>query len=460
MQLSKNFSHNLNQPKGLLPTMLRPLTKLFLKPLVLASLCTLGTAMIPATAVSQETPLDAIIAVVNDDIILNSEFLRERNTMVSQNQPGLPSGEELDKLVVERLIIQSIQLQEAERRNIRIDESTLQSAIEDMARSNNVSTTELRNRINAEGLDFLQFREDLRKNLTVGALTRREIESRLFISDSEVEERLTSNAKKEAEFRYTLEHILINLPQQADTGQEQNALQAAQAIASQARDGETFTSLVREARLEGTDIEGGNLGSRSIEDMPDLFARQMNGLQEGDVTEPLRSAAGFHILKLVSRETVSQATPERVRARHVLVSTRGSSRSNIQAQERIREIQEQLASGVDFAQVAQTFSDDISTAPLGGDLGWFGTGEMVQEFEQAAFSTPVNTVSQPFKSAFGWHIVEVLEQELPEISEAETTEKVRDELRQQKGEERFQIWLTELRDNAYVELRGFAKDYQ
>lgn len=442
--------------------MLRPLLKRFLKPLLMT--CSLAVTIIPAASLSQalslETPLDTIIAVVNDDIILNSEFTREKNTMQRQNQPGLPSGEELDKLVVERLIIQSLQLQEAARRNIRIDESTLQRAIEDMASNNNVSPTQLRNQINAQGLDFLQFREDLRKNLTVTALTRQEIESNLFVSDSEVEEQLSSNTSKEGEFRYTLEHILLNLPQQADTQQEQNALRIAQTIASQARDGETFVSLVRAVRADGIDIEGGNLGSRSLDDMPDLFARQMNGLQEGDVTEPLRSAAGYHILKLVSRTTVSQATPERVRARHVLVSTRGGSRTNTQAQQRIREIQEQLDNGVAFAQVAQTYSDDTSTAGNGGDLGWFGTGEMVQEFEQIAFSTPVNIVSQPFKTAFGWHVVEVLEQQLPEISEAAATEKVRDQLRQQKGEERFQVWLTELRDNAYVELRGFAKDFQ
>ena len=141
------------------------------------------------------------------------------------------------------------------------------------------------------------------------------------------------------------------------------------------------------------------------------------------------------------------------------VSTRGG-RSNTEAQQRIREVQEQLDSGTDFAEVAQTYSDDASTAANGGDLGWFGTGEMVGEFEQVAFSTPVNVKSQPFKSAFGWHIVEVLEQELPDNTGAAATAKARDQLRQKKGEERYQAWLDRLRDNAYVELRGFAKRYQ
>ncbi len=432
--------------------------------LALASLFTVGAVTLnlaasTSNALAEETALDSIIAVVNDDIILSSEFSRERDTMLRQNQAGLPRGEELDRQVVERLIIRSIQLQEAERRNIRIDENTLQRAIEDMARNNNLTPTQLREQITAEGMDFLQFREDLRKNLTVSTLTRREIDSNLFVSDSEVEELLSSTTSSEGEFRYTLEHILVKLPQQADAPLDAEALGIAQSLASRARDGESFVALVKTARAAGTDIEGGNLGSRSLNDMPELFAQEMNGMQEGDITEPLRSAAGYHLLRLVSRATVSQATPERVRARHILVSTRGG-RSNTEAQARIREVQAQLDGGTDFAEVALTYSDDNSSAAKGGDLGWFGAGEMVGEFEQVAFSTPINQLSQPFKSAFGWHIVEVLEQQMPETSEAAATAKARGQLRQKKGEERFQAWLDNLRDNAYVELRGFAQRYQ
>lgn len=430
-----------------------------LRHLTTGLLCIVTALLAPTSAQLQELPLDSIIAVVNDDIILSSEFVRERNTMLRQSQPGLPTGEALDKLIVERLIIRSIQLQEAERRNIRIDESALQRAIEDMARNNNLSPTQLRQQITAEGMDFLQFREDLRKNLTVTTLTRREIDSNLFVTDGEVEELLSAGNSSAGEYRYTLEHILVKLPQQADTQQDAEALRVAQTLASRARDGETFVSLVRDARARGTDIEGGNLGTRSLNDMPELFAEQMGGLQEDDVTEPLRSVAGYHLLKLVSRATVNQATPERVKARHVLISTRGG-RSNTEAQARIREVQEQLTGGADFAEVARTYSDDASSAANGGDLGWFGTGEMVGEFEQVAFSTPVNILSQPFKSAFGWHIVEVLEQQMPENNDAAATTKAREQLRQKKGEERYQAWLNSLRDNAYVELRGFAKAFQ
>jgi len=162
-----------------------------------------------------ETAIDSIIAVVNDDIILSSEFTRERNTMIAQNQPGLPTGEELDKLVVERLILQSIQLQEAARRNIKVDESSLQRALEEMASNNNVTLTQLRDSVTKEGLDFLEFREDLRKNLTISRLTRREIETNLFVSDAEVEELLSTEASRQGEFLYTLEHILVKLPEQA-----------------------------------------------------------------------------------------------------------------------------------------------------------------------------------------------------------------------------------------------------
>ena len=439
--------------------LLRQLTDRFKPATTVLAMVSLIAIMQPVTSVAAETPLDSIIAVVNDDIILNSEFTRERDTMLRQNQPGLPRGEELHKLVVERLIIRSIQLQEAERRNIRIDESGLQRAIEDMAANANMTPAEMRDSITGEGLDFLMFREDLRKNLTVSTLTRREIQSNLFVSDAEVEELLSTNKSSGGEFLYTLEHLLVKLPQQADTRQDTAALGIAQSLASRARDGETFAALVRSARSSGTDIEGGNLGTQSLEDMPELFAREMNGLQENDVTEPLRSVAGYHVLKLLSRTTINQATPSRVRARHILVSTRGG-RTSTEAQQRIREVQEQLNSGRSFAEVAEAYSDDDSSAAKGGSLGWFGGGEMVAEFEQAAFTTPVNVLSQPFKTAFGWHVLEVLEQQLPESSAEADAAKAREQLRQKKGEERYNAWLSSLRDNAYVELRGFAKRYQ
>ena len=426
---------------------------------LIAALVAIFLTTTSMSAAAAETSLDSIIAVVNDDIILTSEFTRERNTMIAQNQPGLPNGEELDRLVVERLIIQSIQLQEAERRNIKVDESGLQRALEEMARNNNVSLTQLRDSVTKEGLDFLEFREDLRKNLTISRLTQREIESGLFVSDAEVEELLSTEASSKGEFLYTLEHILVKLPQQADAQQDAEALGIAQNVASRGRDGENFVTIVRGERNKGIDIEGGNLGSRSLSDMPPLFAAEMNSLQVNDVTEPLRSVAGYHILKLISRATVSQAIPDKVRARHILVSTR-DGRSNTEAQQRIRDVQEQINSGADFAEVARAYSDDTKSAAAGGDLGWFGMGEMVPEFEQVVISTPVNTPSQPFRTAFGWHMVEVLEQEMPENSEEDQANKARQQLRQQKGEARFQTWLRTLRDNAYVELRGFAKDYQ
>ena len=288
---------------------------------------------------------------------------------------------------------------------------------------------------------------------------RREIESGLFVSDAEVEELLSTEASSKGEFLYTREHILVKLPQQADAQQDAEALGIAQNVASRGRDGENFVTIVRGERNKGIDIEGGNLGSRSLSDMPPLFAAEMNSLQVNDVTEPLRSVAGYHILKLISRATVSQAIPDKVRARHILVSTR-DGRSNTEAQQRIREVQEQINSGADFAEVARAYSDDTKSAAAGGDLGWFGMGEMVPEFEQVVISTPVNTPSQPFRTAFGWHMVEVLEQEMPENSEEDQANKARQQLRQQKGEARFQTWLRTLRDNAYVELRGFAKDYQ
>ena len=272
---------------------------------MLALLLTLALFCAPAIALSQEVELDSIIAVVNDDIVLASDFTRERDNFLRQNRSNAPRDQELDKLVIERLIVQSLQLQQAELRGIRIDDNSLQRTIDDMARNNNMTVAEMRDTLNKDGINFLEFRENIRKELIVSTLSRREIESNLSVSDAEVEDLLNEELIGESGFRYELEHILVKLPQQADPNLVATSLTTAQTLASEARDGVPFARLVEIQRNQGnTEIEGGNLGSRSLQEMPGLFANQVEVMQEGDVSEPLRSAAGFHILKLVGRSSL------------------------------------------------------------------------------------------------------------------------------------------------------------
>lgn len=411
-------------------------------------------------AVSAEVELDSIIAVVNDDIVLASDFIRERDNLIRQSRSNVPDRNEMDKMVIERLIIQSLQLQQAEQRGIRIDDNSLQRALEDMARNNSMSVAQMRDALSKDGINFLEFRENIRKELIVSTLTRREIESNLNVSDAEVEDLLSEEMAGESGYRYELEHMLVKLPKQADKDLVDSALTTAQALASEARDGVPFARLVEKQRnLGNAQIEGGNLGSRSLQDMPALFAQQVEAMQEGDVTEPLRSAAGFHVIKLVGRSSLDQAGPSRVRARHILASTRNGT-SDADAKAKIDRAYARLVAGENFAALAEEFSDDPGSANSGGDLGWFNRGEMVPNFEQKAFNTEPNQVTEPFATQFGWHILEVLEQELQENPRSQLESKARETLRRQKAEEKFQTWLTRLRDNAYVELRGFAKNFQ
>lgn len=413
-----------------------------------------------AQAQQQEVELDSIIAIVNDDIVLASDFIRERGNLIRQNRAGVPKGQELDKLVIERLIVQSLQLQHAELRGIRIDDSSLQRALDDMARNNNMSVAQMREALNKDGINFLEFRENIRKELIVSTLTRREIESNLSVSDAEVEDLLNEAMAGESGYRYELEHILVKLPQQADDDLVSSSLTTAQSLASQARDGVPFARLVEMQRnLGNSEIEGGNLGSRSLQEMPALFARQVEGMQAGDVTEPLRSAAGFHVIKLVGRSSLDQAGPVRVRARHILASTR-SGMSSADAKTKIDSIYARLQAGSTFESLAKEFSDDTASAANGGDLGWFNRGEMVPTFEQRAFQSGVNQVTEPFVTEFGWHILEVLDTELAENPRSKLENQARETLRRQKAEEQYETWLSRLRDNAYVELRGFAKNFQ
>ncbi len=413
---------------------------------------------LPGQALAEEVELDSIVAIVNNDIVLASDFISERATLLRQNPPNMPSGDELDKIVLERLITQSLQLQEAEARGIRIDDSNLQRALEDMARNNRMTVAEMRETLNRDGVNFLEFRENIRKELLISTLTRREVESRLRVSDAEVEEVMSTSAAP-AGFRYELNHILVKLPQQSAPGLESAALKLAQEIASDARDGIQFPRLLEKYRSQNADIEGSNLGSRTLEEMPQLFSTAVQGMQDGDISEPLRSVAGFHVLKLEGRSSLEQSIAKRVRARHILSSTRAGLSSEV-AKQRITDIYNRLSEGADFANLARQQSDDRGTADKGGDLGWFTRGEMVRRFEEIAFSLPPNRLSEPFQTEFGWHILEVTEQDIDENPRSSLENKAREDLMRKKAEERYQVWLSQLRSRSYVELRGFAKSLQ
>ncbi|MEM7256392.1 MAG: peptidylprolyl isomerase [Pseudomonadota bacterium] len=408
---------------------------------------------------SQETPIDSIVALVNEDIILASDFVSERARLIRQNPPNLPRGEALDKAVMERLIVQSLQLQSAAQRGIRIDDNALQRAIEDMARNNNISVAKMREALSEEGVNFLEFREDVRKELIISTLSRRVVETNLSVSDAEVEELLNLESGTASTSRYELDHILVQVPQQADADLIAGAQEIARNIASAARDGVPFNRLLQDQLAQGnSNLEGGNLGARTLTDMPPLFANEAQGMQIDDVSEPLRSAAGFHVIKLL-RKTAAVREPSRVRARHILASTR-NGRSSAEAQAIVTDARNQLIQGRDFATLATQLSDDPSSAANGGDLGWFGKGEMVAAFESLAFSSEVNEVSQPFETQFGWHILEVIDREVTEAPREALKSRTREQLRRRKAEEKFDTWLTELRESAYVELRGFAKNFQ
>jgi len=395
--------------------------------LIAASL--LGSGFQTATLHAAEQEIDSIIAIVNDDIILASDFERERSTLMRQRARELPTGAELDKLVFERLIVQSLQLQQAKQRGIRIDDSNLQRTLEDMARNNNMSLAQMRTALNEDGIDYLEFRENIRKEMVISTLMRREVESNLRVSDEEVDNYLRNSGQRGGD-QYQLDHILVKLPQQANEGLVAQALQTAQQLASRARDGESFAKLVEIYASSGAGVEGSNLGWRTTSDLPDLFAGEVAAMQVDDVSEPLRSPAGYHILKLADRRAEETRSVDRVRASHILVSTR-SGRSVAAAR--------QLA---------------------GGDLGWFGGGEMVPVFERRAFNDPVNQVSEPFQTQFGWHLMKVTAREYRDGPADNVADEARGKLRREKAEAQFQEWLQRLRDNAYVELRGFGRNFQ
>ena len=404
-------------------------------------------------------PVDHIVAVVNSEPITHQELLAriERLTpqLVRQGQP-LPPRAELAQLVLERMIAERVQLQAAQAAGIRIDEATLEQAVADVARQNQLSLAQLRERLASEGMGFDRFRRELRDELLMMRLREREVDSRVRISEPEID-RFLAERRAEAAAAPTevnIAHILVAVPENA-SAEQLAALQArAQGLRAQLEQGADFAELARTASDGPERANGGALGLRSAERYPPLFVQATQGLAEGGLAGPVRSGAGFHVLKLLEKKQAG-ALADRVtqtRARHILLKP--SPRLNeAQARQQLADFKRRIEAGqAEFAQLAREFSEDGSAA-AGGDLGWASPGMFVPEFEQVMDRLRPGQISEPLLSRFGLHLIQVIERRQAELSEREQRELARRELREQKADEALRSFVQELRGRAYVELR-------
>lgn len=400
--------------------------------------------------------LDGIAAIVEDDIILDSELVSEVQNIVARLQKQdvqLPPKEILYKQVLERLIIDKLQTQLAQRAGMNISDEYVNLSIEKIARSNRMSMETFKASLATEGMSFADFQKNVRKEITINQLRSREIGARIKVSDQAVKHYLeTTMSTADRSVQYLVGHILLSLPKGADAKSIQKKSVAANEIVKQLRTGVDFKQVSVAQSESDSALKGGDLGWRTINQLPSLFVDAVKALQKGDVAEPIRSPSGFHILQLLDSTGNESHIITETHVRHILIKT-NELINNAEAKKRLGVILARITDGDDFAALAKANSKDTGSAIKGGDLSWVVPGLLVPPFEKAMNDLALNEVSLPIQTQFGWHIIQVLDRRTKDNTEKFKFEQARDELRKRKIEEETEHWLRRLRDEAYVDIR-------
>jgi len=364
-----------------------------------------------------------------------------------------PSADVLEKQVLERLITERVLLQYAKDTGIRVDDTQVERALARIAEDNKLSAEEFRKAVEREGIPFAKYRSDIRNEITVQRLREREVEGRVSVSDAEVDHLLaTQEAQLGGQIEYRLAHILVLVPEQASPEQIDVRQRRAEAALQQIRSGTDFGQVAASFSDASDALQGGNLGWRAPARLPTVFAEPVRAMKPGDVSRVLRSASGFHIVKLL--ETRNRDAPtviEQTHLRHILIKVNEAT-SNDEAKAKIDRIRERIELGTKFEDQAKSNSEDASAAK-GGDLGWISPGDTVPDFEQAMNRLKPGELSAPVRTPFGWHLIQVLERRTQDVTKERRREQARQALRQRKSDEAFQEWVRQMRDRAYIEIK-------
>lgn len=427
----------------------QPLTRrhayacLFMLLTLIGSLC--------APLITHAYELDRIIAVVDDDVILESELERQIARIRGQlREQGTtpPPADILREQVLERLILQKLQLGFAERVGIVVDDTTLEQAITSIAERNNLSLSEFKRILAKEGFEFEEFREDIRAEIVIARLVKQEVENRVRVSPNEVALFLANADEGAQGEEFRLRHILVSTATHGQDGARDRIAEAERRLAA----GEDFASVAVELSDGQQALDGGDLGWRKGSELPTLFAEVVPPMRAGELSERITSPSGYHLVMLEERRAGEQILVEQTLCRHILIRT-NEVVTDADARERLRQLLLRLEGGADFAELARTHSDDRASAIEGGDLGWVSPGQMVPEFEEAMKRTAINEVSRPFQSDFGWHILKVYDRRSYDGTREVKKAQARAAIRQRKLDEELQLWLQRLRDEAWVDIR-------
>jgi peptidyl-prolyl cis-trans isomerase SurA len=418
----------------------------------------LAAAAAPAEELSSSgVLLDRVVAVVNDGIVLQSDLDQQVQIIsarIQQQGQQPPARNVLRQQVLERMVLQELQVQRADRLGIQITDEILNTALTDVAQRNDLKFSDLPAALEQQGIDYRAYRDEMRREMTMTALRQRDVYARIYVSPRELDQCVTKRKGSPAETQeYDLAHILVGIPETASAEQVAERTARAEGVYERARAGEDFGQLAIAYSDAGTALEGGALGWRNGGQLPSFAAERIPQLQPGQVTEPIRSPSGLHIFKLLQvRGAEPAALVSQVHARHILLET-----NEIEDDETVRQklarIRERIQGGEDFEAIAAVTSADASSAAKGGDLGWQGPGTFVPEFEQQIDALSENEISQPFKSQYGWHIVQLLGRRTYDATDDVIRNRCFAQMREARADEETELWLRRLRDEAFVEYR-------
>jgi peptidyl-prolyl cis-trans isomerase SurA len=438
-----------------------PLATWIIRLLVLAGAL---SAMPAVAAKGPATELDAIVAVVEDDVVMRSELDREVRKVAAQLRAQgqkLPPQPALERQVLERLIGTRLQLAVAKQAGVAADDQTVDAAVASVAQRNNITVDQLRAILSREGVSFSGYREEIRRQITLGRLRQKEVVEKIRVSDAEIAAFLARRGAQPGEpgprTDYRILHILVAMPEGAGAERIGEARAKAERVVASLRAGADFRQTARAESDARQALEGGDLGWLKAGQVPSVFADVIPRMRRGEISDPIRDANGYHIILLEDFRTGSAAAAGKrpatqTRARHILIRT-GETVSDDDAKARLNALRERIAAGEDFAMLARASSDDKATAVNGGELGWVGAGSVVPQFEERMNSLAPGQLSEPFETQFGWHILQVLDRRDVDNTRDALRAAAIETIRERKAEEAMQLFLRRLRDESYVEIR-------
>jgi len=401
--------------------------------------------------------LDRVAAVVNDGIVLRSDVEQQLDTISDRLQKSgqqLPPRNVLRQQVLERLVLQELQMQRAERLGLKVSDEMINNALTDVARRNNIKFSDLPAALESQGINYRDYRDEVRRDMVLQGLRQRDVIARVYVSPREVDQCIAKRkASPTADNEYNLAHILVAIPSAATEKQIAERTSRAQAVYERASRNEDFGQLAITYSESGTALEGGALGWRKAGQLPSFVADIIPTLKAGEVTQPIRTPSGLHIFKVLEiRGGQAPALVSQVHARHILMKPT-EVMDDETVRQKLSQIRERVLKGESFEAVASVTSEDPGSAASGGDLGWAGPGTFVPEFEKQLDALKDNEISQPFRTQFGWHIIQLLGRRTYDASEDNTRNRCVSQLREARADEETEIWLRRLRDEAFVEYR-------